>query len=83
MVFQYETNGVCAKRIDVDVTAEKISSITFIGGCNGSLKAIAKLVEGMSPQAAIEKLSGITCGDRATSCSDQLSKALVAWQASS
>ena len=72
----YNTSGTCSSRIDFDIQDNMIKEVHFIGGCNGSLKGIGKLVVGMSPKEAIERLEGIKCGSRATSCPDQLTIAL-------
>lgn len=73
---QYQTSGVCAKAINYDIIDNKVANVSFVGGCNGNLKGIGILVEGMEVEAAIEKLSGITCGFKSTSCPDQLAQAL-------
>jgi len=64
--------------INFDLEDGKVRNIEFMGGCNGNLKAISKLVEGMSVEEIEEKCAGITCGRRPTSCSDQLAKAVRA-----
>ncbi|MCL2015828.1 MAG: TIGR03905 family TSCPD domain-containing protein [Defluviitaleaceae bacterium] len=74
---EYKTTGVCCRRILFDLKDDKIHGVQFEGGCAGNLAAISKLVEGMNAQQAIETLSGIDCGGRGTSCSDQLAKALT------
>ena len=77
MKYEYTTEGVCSKKIFFEVDEEnKIHNVSFIGGCNGNLKAISKLVEGMDKDQVIKILSGNTCGPRPTSCADQFSKAL-------
>ncbi len=73
---QYKTSGVCAQSIQYDIVDNKVTIVSFNGGCNGNLKGIAILVEGMEVDEAIKKLSGITCGYKSTSCPDQLAKAL-------
>lgn len=72
----YTTRGTCSKSISFDMVDGKVSSIVFTSGCNGNLKGIAALVEGQPAEEVIAKLEGITCGPRATSCPDQLSRAL-------
>lgn len=72
----YKTKGVCSSLIHLDVENDMIKSVEFIGGCNGNLKGISKLVEGLTVQDAISKLSGIQCNGRTTSCPDQLANAL-------
>lgn len=83
MQYQYTTSGVCSSRINIDVEDNIIRKITFEGGCNGNLKGIGRLIEGMKPEDVIERLSGIRCGMRSTSCGDQLAKALIAILANS
>ena len=76
-MYKYRTNGVCAKEISFDIDDEgKVHNVSFLGGCNGNLKAISKLVDGMEATKVIEILEGNTCGPRPTSCADQLAKAL-------
>ena len=72
----YKTKGTCASQISFDLVDGIIHNVKFTGGCNGNLKGIAALVEGMKAEDAIPRLEGITCGFKATSCPDQLSKAL-------
>jgi uncharacterized protein (TIGR03905 family) len=72
----YKTKGTCSVQIDFDVEDNKIYNLQFIGGCNGNLKGIAALVEGQDIDTVKNKLKGITCGMKQTSCPDQLSKAL-------
>ena len=78
MTFTYEPTGVCSTKIDLELEDGIIRSVAFTGGCNGNLKGISSLLEGMDAQVAIEKLRGIQCGWKPTSCPDQLSKALTA-----
>ncbi|MBK1809280.1 TIGR03905 family TSCPD domain-containing protein [Clostridium sp. YIM B02505] len=72
----YKTSNVCAKEVSFEIVDNKISSVNFVGGCNGNLKGISSLIEGMEVNDAMNKLRGITCGTKGTSCPDQLSKAL-------
>lgn len=74
---RYQPRGVCSSAIDIEVDHDIITSVKFTGGCNGNLKGISSLVAGMRVDDAIEKLSGITCGMKNTSCPDQLAKALM------
>ncbi|MGI6020688.1 MAG: TIGR03905 family TSCPD domain-containing protein [Lachnospiraceae bacterium] len=74
--FSYRTKGTCAQVINFDLDGDKVRNIEFIGGCNGNLKAISILVEGMSPDEIEAKLLGNTCGMKTTSCADQLAKAV-------
>ena len=68
--------GVCSTQIDLDVTDGKIHNLSYTGGCNGNLKALDAMCEGASAEEVIRRLSGITCGYKATSCSDQLARLL-------
>ena len=72
----YKTKGTCSVQIDFDVEDNKIYNLKFLGGCNGNLKGIAALVEGQDINTVKEKLKGIRCGMKETSCPDQLAKAL-------
>ena len=74
--FQYPTRGVCSRAIDVEVEDGIIQSVKFHGGCAGNTQGVAALVRGMRVEDAIERLSGIRCGFKSTSCPDQLSLAL-------
>ena len=71
----YKTKGTCSTSIDVELKDGVIDSVKFTGGCNGNLKAIPKLVQGLTVEQVEEKLSGISCSGRPTSCGDQLAKA--------
>ncbi len=73
---EYLPKGVCARKIDIQTEDGKVRHVEFTGGCNGNLKAIAKLIEGMPTQQVIDTLEGNTCGPRSTSCADQLAQAL-------
>lgn len=72
----YKTKGTCSTAIDIEVNDGIIESVQFTGGCNGNLKGICTLVKGMRVEDAIEKLEGIRCGMKPTSCPDQLAQAL-------
>lgn len=76
----YYPKGVCSQKIELILNGEYISSIKIIGGCNGNLKGLCSLATGQKATDIIEKLKGITCGNRTTSCPDQLAKALEAAQ---
>ncbi len=79
MEYIYKTENVCAGRIKVEINDDIITNVEFLdGGCNGNLKAIPKLVDGMTVSQIEETLGGITCGRRPTSCADQLTKAVRA-----
>lgn len=73
---RYKTKGTCSQSIDIELDQDTIKSVTFIGGCNGNLQGICALVKGMKIQDAIERLDGIKCGMKNTSCPDQLACAL-------
>ena len=76
MHYTYKTSGTCSSMIDFDIIEGKLHNIVFTNGCNGNLKAIGSLLEGATPEFAIERLSGIRCGMNITSCGDQLSRAI-------
>lgn len=76
MHFTYKTKGTCSQQILFDVDDGKLHNIEFIGGCNGNLQGISSLVRGMKATDAIERMRGIRCGFKPTSCPDQLSIAL-------
>ena len=73
---RYRTRGTCSQEIFFDIVDNKVRNVQFIGGCNGNLQGIGKLVEGMDVQEVISKLDGIRCGFKDTSCPDQLANAL-------
>lgn len=72
----FKPSGVCAKEISFDVVDNKVRNLNFINGCPGNLIGLSKLIDGMDIDEAIEKLKGIDCRGKGTSCPDQLSKAL-------
>jgi uncharacterized protein (TIGR03905 family) len=76
MTHEYITQGTCSKCIQFKVENGILSSVRFIGGCDGNLKGIGKLVEGLSIDDVVDRLEGITCGRKTTSCPDQLAQAL-------
>ena len=76
--FDYLTENTCSKVISLDLDGDKVKNIQFMGGCDGNLKTIPVLLEGWSVDQIESKLSGIVCGRRGTSCSDQLAKAVRA-----
>ena len=78
MRFQYKTQNVCSQIIYFDLEDNVVSNIEFYGGCNGNLKAISKLMDGKTVEEIEESLTGISCGGRPTSCTDQLAKAVRA-----
>lgn len=78
MKYNYTPHGVCPMKISFDIgTDGTVTDISFMGGCNGNLKAISKLVNGMTADQINDKLSGNTCGMKGTSCADQLAKAVM------
>ncbi|WP_105619915.1 TIGR03905 family TSCPD domain-containing protein [Vallitalea okinawensis] len=72
----FRTSGVCAKEVKFEIENDKIKQVEFIGGCDGNLQGISRLIEGMEVNEAIKRLSGITCGPKRSSCPDQLAVAL-------
>ena len=77
----YFPRGVCSRRIIFDVADDgTLHNVSFEGGCNGNLQGIGALVEGMEIEDAIERLSGIHCGFKGSSCPDQLAQALIQYQ---
>ena len=72
----YYPEGTCSQIIELELEGDVIKDVVFIGGCNGNLSGISKLIKGMKAVDVIEKLEGTTCGFKDTSCPDQLSKAL-------
>lgn len=76
MQYQYKTKGTCSQMIFFEIEDGNLKNVQFLGGCNGNLKGIGSLVEGMPVQTVIERLEGTKCGIKATSCPDQLAKAL-------
>ena len=73
---RYQTHGTCSTAIDVEVKDGIIESVKFTGGCNGNTQGVSALVRGMPVEEAIQRLKGIKCGFRPTSCPDQLAQAL-------
>lgn len=73
---QYKTRGTCSQLINLELDGDVIKSVEFIGGCDGNLQGISKLVTGMKAEDAIKRLERIQCGFKPTSCPDQLAKAL-------
>lgn len=74
----FATQGTCSKSIHLEVNDDNtIKSVSFIGGCNGNLQGLSKLVEGMPADQIVERLRGITCGFKNTSCPDQLARAIA------
>ncbi len=78
MHFDYLTENTCSQVISMEINGDVVTDISFLGGCNGNLKAISLLVDGWTVDQIEKKLGGITCGMRPTSCGDQLAKAVRA-----
>ena len=76
MTYKYNTQGVCSRSIEIEIEDGIIKSVKYEGGCNGNLKGIGELVKGMKPDEVIERLKGIKCGFKDTSCPAQLAAAL-------
>lgn len=76
MEHSYKTSGTCSEEIKFDLNGDVVTNVKFFGGCNGNLKAISKLVNGMKVKEIEDVLKGISCGGRPTSCGDQLAKAV-------
>ena len=76
MQYEYKTKGTCSQRILFEIENGKLHNVQYIGGCNGNLKGIGSLVEGMNVNDVITRLEGTTCGFKSTSCPDQLARAL-------
>lgn len=74
--YQFTPHGVCSQQITFALENGKLHDVSFVGGCNGNLKAISKLLEGSDARETVELLAGNTCGYRATSCADQLTQAI-------
>ncbi len=76
MTYEYRTRGVCSAKITFDINDGIVSNVRFMGGCNGNLKGISQLVDGMKAEDVIKKIKGTKCGFKNTSCPDQLAVAL-------
>ncbi len=76
MKFTYRPKGVCSQYMEIETEDGKLKSFSVIGGCDGNLQGISRLVEGMDVEEVIHRLEGIRCGRKPTSCPDQLAKAL-------
>lgn len=76
MHYKYKTKNTCSSEIEFDIDNNKIYNVRYTGGCNGNLKAVSSLVEGMDIDEFQKRCKGIKCGFRDTSCIDQLSKAI-------
>lgn len=80
MTFNYRPHGVCSREFTIDVEDGVICSMAAKGGCDGNLQGIGALLKGMKVEDAIERLEGIRCGGKATSCPDQIAQALKTMQ---
>jgi len=76
MIFQYTPKGVCSRKFQIEVEDGLVQSVQITGGCHGNLQGIAALLKGMKVEDAIQRMEGIRCGGKATSCPDQLAQAL-------
>jgi uncharacterized protein (TIGR03905 family) len=76
-MIEYKTKGTCSSQITFSIEDKKVRSVSFKGGCDGNLKAVSMLVEGMDGQDLIKRLKGIHCGRKDTSCADQLAQAVA------
>ncbi len=76
MHYEYKTRGTCSSKIILDVNDNKLTHVEYVGGCNGNLQGISRLVQGMDIDEVISRLGGIRCGMKQTSCPDQLATAL-------
>ena len=79
--FVYQTKGVCSRAIEIEIDGDTVASVRYVGGCSGNTQGVSALVRGMKVAEAIERLSGIHCGMKSTSCPDQLATALREYQA--
>ena len=76
-MYTYKTKGTCSSQINFNITEDNlVTDVEFIGGCNGNLQAISRLVDGKTPEEVVFLLKGINCGFKKTSCGDQLARAL-------
>ena len=76
MEHTYTTRGTCSRQITFELDGNRVKNIHFVGGCDGNLKAVSKLVDGMTVEQIETMLRGNTCGPRPTSCADQLAIAV-------
>jgi uncharacterized protein (TIGR03905 family) len=75
-MYEYKTQGTCSTAVHFDIRGGKVYSVSFDGGCDGNLKALSVLAEGMEAEELIQKLKGVRCGKKGTSCGDQFARAL-------
>ena len=76
--YDYKTENTCSQLISLDLDGDVVHNVRFLGGCDGNLKAIPRLIEGLTVEEVENKLTGVLCGRRPTSCADQLAKAVRA-----
>lgn len=76
MEYRYKTSGVCSREMIIELDENIVKNVTIVGGCDGNTKGVSKLVQGMNIDEVIKRLKGINCGNKGTSCPDQLAKAL-------
>lgn len=76
MHYTHKNHGTCSLKVDFDIVDGKLHNIVYTGGCNGNLKAIGRLLEGMDVDFALDRLTGIRCGFKNTSCGDQLAQGI-------
>ncbi len=81
MKYTYKTTGTCSVGINMEIENDIVKDVQFVGGCNGNTQGISHLVRGMKVDEVIERLKGINCNGRGTSCPDQLAKALAEYKA--
>lgn len=79
-MYKFKTSGVCSKEISFDIDNGILKKVSFASGCSGNLQGISRLVEGMPINEVIQRLKGIDCGGKNTSCPDQLAKALAQYE---
>ena len=80
MRYQYMTSGVCSRAIELELENGIVKEVVFIGGCRGNTQGVAALIRGMDAREAVERIKGIDCGGKGTSCPDQLARALKAYK---
>ena len=81
MTYSYRPKGVCSQLMEIDVEDGRVQGLRVMGGCDGNLQGIARLIAGMEVDEVIRRLEGVRCGRKDTSCPDQLAKALKALRA--
>ena len=79
-IMTYKTFGTCSRAINFEIKNDVIQSVEFVGGCDGNTTGLSRLLAGMNIDTAIERLSGIDCNGKGTSCPDQLARALKAYK---